>query len=110
MILEIKTTVVSLATGTFGLLATGALEAESWVKSIAEFGSFGLIAFATIMLLVKVAPAFIAHLDKARDSFLAELKEERNTRERHWQTLDTKLDRIDHSINRLGCNKHNPNP
>jgi hypothetical protein len=110
MIFEIKTTIASLATGTVGLLATNTLEAESLVKSIAEFGSFGLIAFATIMLLVKVAPAFIAHLDKARDSFLAELKEERNTREKHWQALDSKLDRIDHSINRLGCSKTNPNP
>ncbi len=107
MILEIKTTIFTLATGTFGLLATGVMESESLVKSLAEFGSFGLIAFATIMLLVKVAPAFIAHLDKARDSFLAELKEERNTREKHWQALDQKLDRIDHSINRLGCTKHN---
>ena len=47
MIFEIKTTIASLATGTVGLLATNTLEAESLVKSIAEFGSFGLIAFAS---------------------------------------------------------------
>lgn len=105
MIVEVKATIATLATGTFGLLASGAMEAESWVKSIAEFGSFGLIAFATIMLLVKVAPAFIAHLDKARDSFIDELREERQARERHWESLNSKLDRIDQSVNRLGCIK-----
>ena len=96
MILELKTSAAALAAGTFGVFATAspALESFGWLRTVAELGSFGLVAFAAIMLLVKVAPAFIAHLDKARDSFLVELSKEREQRER----INQSLHQIDQSI------------
>jgi hypothetical protein len=100
MILELKTSAAMLTAGTFGVFATAApiVEGFGWLRTVAELGSFGLVAFAAIMLLVKVAPAFIAHLDRARDTFLAELREERNSRERHWQHLDASLKSIDGNL------------
>jgi hypothetical protein len=96
MILELKTSAAFLAAGTFGVFATAAPMSESlgWLRTVAELGSFGLVAFAAIMLLVKVAPAFIAHLDKARDSFLVELAKEREQREK----INQSLHQIDQSI------------
>jgi hypothetical protein len=96
MILELKTSAAALAAGTFGVFATAAPMSESfgWLRTVAELGSFGLVAFAAIMLLVKVAPAFIAHLDKARDSFLVELGKEREQREK----INQSLHQIDQSI------------
>jgi len=96
MILELKTSAAALAAGTFGVFATAAPMSESfgWLRTVAELGSFGLVAFAAIMLLVKVAPAFIAHLDKARDSFLVELAKEREQREK----INQSLHQIDQSI------------
>lgn len=100
MILELKTSAAMLTAGTFGVLATAApvMESFGWLRTFAELGSFGLVAFAAIMLLVKVAPAFIAHLDRARDTFLAELREERHSRERHWSVLDNSLKSIDGNL------------
>ena len=96
MIIELKTSAAALAEGTFGVFATAspALESLGWLRTVAELGSFGLVAFAAIMLLVKVAPAFIAHLDKARDSFLVELGKEREQREK----INQSLHQIDQSI------------
>jgi hypothetical protein len=89
MILELKTSAAMLTAGTFGVFATATpvMESFGWLRTVAELGSFGLVAFAAIMLLVKVAPAFIAHLDKARDSFLVELAKEREQREKINQSL-----------------------
>lgn len=99
MIFEIKSTAGALGAGTFGLLATETIPIEfGWLRTVAELGSFGLVAFAAIMLLVKVAPAFIAHLDKARDSFLVELKQERDQRHANAEKLNDSLHQIDQSI------------
>ena len=100
MILELKTSAAMLTAGTFGVLATAAPLSESfgWLRPVAELGSFGLVAFAAIMLLVKVAPAFIAHLDKARDSFLVELSKEREQRHANAEKLNQSLHQIDQSI------------
>jgi len=96
MILELKTSAAMLTAGTFGVFATASpvMESFGWLRTVAELGSFGLVAFAAIMLLVKVAPAFIAHLDKARDSFLVELSKEREQREK----INQSLHQIDQSI------------
>jgi hypothetical protein len=96
MILELKTSAAMLTAGTFGVFATATpvMESFGWLRTVAELGSFGLVAFAAIMLLVKVAPAFIAHLDKARDSFLVELSKEREQREK----INQSLHQIDQSI------------
>jgi hypothetical protein len=96
MILELKTSAAMLTAGTFGVFATAspALESFGWLRTVAELGSFGLVAFSAIMLLVKVAPAFINHLDKARDSFLVELGKEREQREK----INQSLHQIDQSI------------
>ena len=106
MILELKTSAATLTAGTFGIFATATpvVEGLGWLRPIAELGSFGLVVFAAIMLLVKVAPAFIAHLDRARDTFLAELREERHSRERHWQHVDTSLKSIDGSLRDINHN------
>lgn len=106
MILEIKTSAAMLTAGTFGVFATASpvMESFGWLRTVAELGSFGLVAFAAIMLLVKVAPAFIAHLDRARDTFLAELREERNSREKHWTVLDAKLNSIDGNLRDINHN------
>jgi len=99
MIFEVKAAAFSLGAGTFGLLATEAVPIEfGWLRTVAELGSFGLVAFAAIMLLVKVAPAFIAHLDKARDSFLVELKYEREQRNAHSEKINASLHQIDQSL------------
>jgi hypothetical protein len=96
VILELKTSAAMLTAGTFGVFATATpvMESFGWLRTVAELGSFGLVAFAAIMLLVKVAPAFIAHLDKARDSFLVELSKEREQREK----INQSLHQIDQSI------------
>jgi hypothetical protein len=96
MIIELKTSAAMLTAGTFGVFATATpvMESFGWLRTVAELGSFGLVAFAAIMLLVKVAPAFIAHLDKARDSFLVELSKEREQREK----INNSLHQIDQSI------------
>jgi hypothetical protein len=100
MIFELKASAAMLTAGTFGVFATAApvMESFGWLRTVAEMGSFGLVAFAAIMLLVKVAPAFISHLDRARETFLVELREERNSRERHWQHLDASLKSIDGNL------------
>ena len=99
MIFEVKAAAFSLGVGTFGLLATEAVPIEfGWLRTVAELGSFGLVAFAAIMLLVKVAPAFINHLDKARDSFLVELKYEREQRTAHSEKINSSLHQIDQSL------------
>ena len=100
MILELKTSAAMLTAGTFGVFATASpvMESFGWLRPVAELGSFGLVAFAAIMLLVKVAPAFLAHLDKARDSFLIELKQEREQRHQHVVQINSSLHQIDQSI------------
>jgi hypothetical protein len=99
MILELKSALASLGAGTAGIVASAQIPGEfAWIRSVAELGSFGLVAFAAILLLVKVAPAFINHLDKARDRFLEELKEERLQRQRHAEQLDGSLDKINESL------------
>lgn len=99
MIFEVKSAAFTLGAGTFGLLATEVVPAElGWLRTVGELGSFGLVAFAAIMLLVKVAPAFINHLDKARDSFLVELKQEREQRHSHAIQINQSLHEIDSSL------------
>ena len=100
MILELKTSAAMLTAGTFGVFATATpvMESFGWLRTVAELGSFGLVAFAAIMLLVKVAPAFIQHLDKARDSFLVELKYEREQRNAHSEKINASLHQIDQSL------------
>jgi hypothetical protein len=100
MILELKTSAAMLTAGTFGVFATAApvMESFGWLRTVAELGSFGLVAFAAIMLLVKVAPAFLAHLDKARDQFLVELTRERDQRHAHSEKINNSLHQIDQSI------------
>lgn len=77
MILELKTSAAMLAAGTFGVFATAAPIAEGfgWLRTVAELGSFGLVAFSAIMLLVKVAPAFINHLDASLKSIDGSLRD-----------------------------------
>lgn len=102
MILEAKTAAASLSLGVAGLFATGNLPQEmDSIRSIAELGSFGLIAFAVVYILVKVAPAFISHVDRTRDAFISELREERTSREKHWQNLDHDLQALEKSFRDL---------
>lgn len=102
MIMEAKLASIGVGAGTFGLLAAEAVPVEfGWLRTIAELGSFGLVAFAAIMILVKVAPAFIAHLDKARDSFLVELKQEREQRHAHAMEINKSLHEIDGSLKEI---------
>ena len=102
MFLEMKGVVASLATGTAGVVASSQIPNEfSWIRSIAELGSFGLVAFAAVLLLVRVAPAFIDHLDKVRDHFLDELREERTQRQRHVEQIDSSLDRINENLRNI---------
>lgn len=70
--------------GTAGLIGTNAVEVQefSWIKSIAELGSFGLVAFAAIMLLVRGVPLIVKHLDETNKTWAAELAKERDYRER----------------------------
>lgn len=100
MILELKTSAAMLTAGTFGVFATATpvMESFGWLRTVAELGSFGLVAFSAIMLLVKVAPAFINHLDKARDSFLVELKQERDQRHAHSEKINASLHQLDTSL------------
>jgi hypothetical protein len=100
MIIELKTSAAMLTAGTFGVFATATpvMESFGWLRTVAELGSFGLVAFAAIMLLVKVAPAFLAHLDKARDQFLVELTREREQRHAHSEKINNSLHQIDQSI------------
>ena len=90
MLIEMKSALVSLGAGTAGVVASAQIPSEfAWIRSVAELGSFGLVAFAAI---------FINHLDKARDRFLEELKEERLQRQRHAEQLDGSLDKINESL------------
>lgn len=99
MFIESKTAVMSLAAGTAGVMATAGVPEEwSWIRSVAELGSFGLVAFSSMVILLKVAPAFISHLDKARDQFLEALERERLLRQKHVDQIDSSLKRIDESI------------
>ena len=99
MFFELKSAIITLGAGTAGVVASAQIpEGMSWIRSVAELGSFGLVAFAAVLLLVRVAPAFINHLDKARDRFLEELKEERLQRQRHAEQLDGSLDKINESL------------
>lgn len=102
MLIEMKSTLVSLGAGTAGVVASAQIPSDlGWIRSVAELGSFGLVAFSAILLLVKVAPAFINHLDKARDRFLEELKEERLQRQRHAEQIDSSLDRINENLRNI---------
>jgi hypothetical protein len=103
MILEAKYAAGLLGTGMAGLLASAApiLPDVSWMRPLMEFGSFGVITFASIYVLIRVAPAFITHLDKARDAFLAELRIEREIREKHFLSVNEDLHSIDRSIQSL---------
>lgn len=99
MLIELKSAVASFGAGTAGVIASAQIPTEfTWIRSVAELGSFGLVAFSAILILVRVAPAFITHLDKARDRFLEELKEERLQRQRHAEQLDGSLERINESL------------
>lgn len=99
MLIEMKSALVSLGAGTAGVVASAQIPSDlGWIRSVAELGSFGLVAFSAILLLVKVAPAFITHLDKARDRFLEELKEERLQRQRHADQIDGSLEKINDSL------------
>lgn len=111
MFIEMKSALATLGAGTAGVVASAQLPSEfGWIRSVAELGSFGLVAFAAVLLLVRVAPAFINHLDKARDSFLAELKEERLQRQRHVEHIDASLDKVNENLRDIhnAIQVHNP--
>lgn len=103
MIFEAKLAAGSILAGVFGLVATGNSTTVDfgWLRPLVELGSFGIIAFAAVYVLIRVAPEFIRHLDKARDAFLVELREERAMRQRHFDTLNNDLHQIDKSIQSL---------
>jgi hypothetical protein len=101
MIAEAKIAAGAVVAGTTGIIATGRVELPEWSRLIVEFGSFGLLAFAFVYVLLRVAPNFISHLDKARDAFLIELREERAAREKHFMTIEGSLRQIDGSIRDL---------
>lgn len=103
MIVEAKLAAGSFTLGALGLFATGNLSTMDlgWMRPLVEFGSFGIIAFAAVYVLIRVAPEFIKHLDKARDAFLAELREERAIRQKHFDAVNSDLHHIDKSIQSL---------
>jgi hypothetical protein len=103
MMAESKIAAVAITTGATGIFATGSISAIDfgWMRPLVEFGSFGIIAFAAVYILMKVAPAFITHLDRARDAFISELREERMMRQKNFDVLTEDLHRIDKSIQSL---------
>jgi hypothetical protein len=101
MIAEAKIAAGAVVAGTTGIIATGRADLPEWSRLFVEFGSFGLLAFAFVYVLLRVAPNFIMHLDKARDAFLVELREERLMREKHFAALESGLRQIDTSIRDL---------
>jgi len=102
MIIEAKIAAVGFGAGMLGLFATGSPSFDlGWLRPMVELGSFGILAFSAMYVLVRVAPEFIRHLDKARDAFLQELREERAARQKHFETLDKDLHQIDRSIQGL---------
>lgn len=100
---ESKIAAVAITAGTTGLFATGSISAIDfgWMRPLVEFGSFSIIAFAAVCILMKVAPAFITHLDRARDAFISELCEERTMRQKNFDVLTQDLHHIDKSIQSL---------
>lgn len=103
MIVEAKFAAGAFTAGAFGLFATGNISTVDfgWMRPLVEFGSFGIIAFAAVYVLIRVAPEFIRHLDKARDAFLNELREERVIRQKHFDAVNHDLHQIDKSIQQL---------
>lgn len=102
MIFEAKIAAGSIITGVAGLFATSGTSFDlGWLRPVVELGSFGIIAFAAVYILMRVAPEFIRHLDKTRDAFVAELRDERVIRERHFGTINNDLHNIDKSIQSL---------
>lgn len=82
MLTHLQQTATALATGAAGLIASGEIPVEySIVKSIAEVGSFGLLAFAVVFLLMRGFPAWLKHMEKANEDFLTALQRERELRE-----------------------------
>lgn len=72
-----------LLTGTAGIIGAAEIPSElSFVKSIAEVGSFGLVAFAGVFLLIKGLPAFLNALTTSQANFLSALDKERELREK----------------------------
>jgi ABC-type nickel/cobalt efflux system permease component RcnA len=103
MIMEAKIAAGGIMAGVTGIVATGNASTIElgWLRPLVELGSFGIIAFAAVYVLIRVAPEFIKHLDKARDAFLAELREERTIRQKHFDAVSHDLHSIDKSIQQL---------
>jgi hypothetical protein len=103
MIMEAKIAAGSIMAGVTGLVATGNASTIElgWLRPLVELGSFGIIAFAAVYVLIRVAPEFIKHLDKARDAFMVELREERIIRQKHFDAVSNDLHNIDKSIQQL---------
>jgi hypothetical protein len=102
MIFEAKLAAGSILAGVTGLFATSTPTFDlGWLRPVVELGSFGIIAFAAVYVLMRVAPEFIRHLDKSRDAFIAELRDERVVRERHFTAINSDLHSIDKSIQSL---------
>ncbi len=103
MIVEAKIAAGSIIAGTTGIFATGPVASFDlgWMRPLVELGSFGIIAFSAVYILIRVAPEFIRHLDKARDAFLIELREERNIRTKYFVDFSNELHQIDKSIQQL---------
>jgi hypothetical protein len=103
MIMEAKIAAGSIMAGVTGIVATGNASNLDlgWLRPLVELGSFGIIAFAAIFVMIRVAPEFIRHLDKARDAFMVELREERIIRQKHFDAVSTDLHSIDKSIQQL---------
>lgn len=103
MIFEAKLAAGGFLAGVTGIFATGTATPVDlgWLRPLVELGSFGIIAFAAVYVLIRVAPEFIRHLDKARDAFLVELREERQMRQKNFDVLTQNLHDIDRSIQSL---------
>lgn len=83
MIPQVQQAAGMLLSGTAVLVASSEVPQEfSLVKSVAEVGSFGLIAFAGIFLLLRGLPAFLATLERSQTNFLGALEKERDLREK----------------------------
>lgn len=103
MIFEAKIAAGGFLAGAAGLLATGSTTPIElgWLRPLVELGSFGIIAFAAVYVLVRVAPEFIRQLDRGREAFLTELREERQMRQKNFDVLTQNLHDIDRSIQSL---------
>jgi hypothetical protein len=63
-----------------------------FVKSVVEFGSFGLVVVLVLYVLFRMAPAFLEALDKSQSKFHIELSESRVRFQEQLTKLDERQD------------------